>query len=136
MDLFEKIHAHEKSGKQNFLSKAVSKKWVDIDCVRYQFVILEHEARVQLTIESKFPDQNKKLYKNLKKDFESRKDQNKEYFEWLERPSCKGSLIKYEVEPKKGLLDKNQWEDIQNKMVDAMKKFSEVLNKHLIKDSR
>jgi len=129
--LFEGV----KPSKDRYLFKIIGEEEDFLHSIGYEYVILLNpEARVQLKISYKDRDKNKRIFKNLENNH--KKEIEKEFkneLKWSpnglrERPDCIYSLIS-SVVADKGLRDKDYWDCTQQKMIDAMKRFSEAFDK-------
>jgi hypothetical protein len=101
-----------------------------VDGLHYDYVILENEARIQLTIESGDSAKNKSIFDNL----HSKRDQIEHDFEdqlvWNRLDGKKSSKIS-KIVANKGLKDVKEWPRISDEMVDLMCRFERALSKHI-----
>ena len=130
----------EKSSAKTELFSTVSpstENWISTGAGKtglgYAYVILKNSARIELYIDTGDADKNKKIFDKLR----DRKDEIEKDFgdklEWQRLDNKRASRIAKTIEKTKGLENENDWPIIQEKMIDTMIKFENVLSKHLIK---
>lgn len=108
--------------------------WVNagagISGVKYSYIILMDEARVQLAIEAGDANKNKMIFDSLHERKQQIERDFGEQLVWERLDGRKSSYIKKVVE-NKGLKDIDYWPAIQDKMIDAMIRFEKALSKHI-----
>lgn len=125
--LFSKISATKAAAKEQFISKNAG-----ITGVKYQYIILKNAARVQLSIESKYTDKNKRIFDIL---HESKARIERDFGErlvWERNNKLISSRIK-KIFENRGLNDKHDWGKIQDEMISAMIRLERALSKHIQK---
>ena len=122
--------------KTNLFSRVSPSKdhWISagagVSGVVYQYVILKHDARIQLAIESGDTGKNKKIFDELHKRKEQIEADYGEKLTWERLDNKKSSYIISKVE-NRGLRDTDAWPMIIEKMVDAMIRFEKALAKNV-----
>jgi hypothetical protein len=129
--LFAGIKKLDSYAKQNFLSTGAG-----MEGAKFQYVILLRKARVQLTFESKNAQKNKEIFNELNSktnrpiiDEELGKDFAKGFI-WKPLEGRKSARIE-KIVINKGLLNIDDWNEIQDKMVTEMLKLEQVFGKRI-----
>ena len=77
------------------------------------------DAEIRLSIESPDADWNKGIFDNLHENKEGIEEKFGEPLEWDRLDELKTSYIKYRISSS-GLSDMKRWDELQDKMIDAM----------------
>jgi hypothetical protein len=123
-DLFSRIKKIDSYARQDFLSAGAG-----VSGVKYQYVILINPplTRVQLVMEkTKDSNRNKAIFAALKKDEVEIKQEVGSDLEWKMLPDNISSRIERTVE-NRGLFDRDEWDKIQDNMVEEMIKLEKAL---------
>lgn len=112
-------------------SKPISKEKVGTSGIMYEYVmsLLPVETRVQLRINVGTKEENKRIYDVFQSQYQEIEKDFSSILCWLRRDNDIYSRISFTV-TKNCVKDINQWDDTQNKMVDAMIKLEQALSKH------
>ena len=114
-------------GKQNWVSAGAG-----LSGALYQYVILMNGARVQLSMESKDRDGNKRIYDALHRNAGQIEEDFGESLEWKRLDTCISSRILRTV-TNQGLTDTHTWSATQEKMINAMANLEKALSRHIEK---
>ncbi|MGB9756331.1 MAG: DUF4268 domain-containing protein [Candidatus Bathyarchaeales archaeon] len=96
----------------------------------YNYVILMNSARVEFYISTPDAAKNKKIFDELyKRRQEIEKDFGEE-LEWQRLDDKTASRVAKTVS-QKGLMNVEEWSDIQSKMIDAMRRLEKAISKHI-----
>jgi hypothetical protein len=96
----------------------------------YQYLILENEARVQLSIESRDSRKNKSVFDELYDNKEQIERDFDDQLVWERLDGKKSSRISKTV-VNKGLKDTEDWARISDEMTDLMCRLERALSKHI-----
>jgi len=124
-----------KPSKCEYLLSIISEKKDSQDSIGYEYALLVHHARVQLRINFKKRNKNKEIFNTL---YSNREQIEKTFGNTLcwsknglkNKEGTNYSLISYVV-AEKGLNDKEQRANTQDKMIDAMIRFEEAFSKYI-----
>lgn len=98
---------------------------------QFNFVIRMDDARVELYIDTGDVDKNKQIFDNI---FGKREQFEKEFgnqLEWQRLDERRACRIYYPISS--GLLQENQWPDVQSKMIDSMARLQKTFQPEIKK---
>ena len=111
--------------KENWISTGAGKTGLN-----YAYVILMNSARVELYIDTGNKERNKKIFDQLYNEKEEIEKDFGEELEWQRLDEKRASRITKTV-TNKGLKDEEDWDEIQEKMIDAMMRLEKALGKRI-----
>jgi hypothetical protein len=114
------LHARVSPGFENWISAGAGRSGLG-----YNYLVLFHETRVELYIDSTDADENKRVFDALHADRESIEQGFGAPLSWQRLDGRKASRISCLL-PEGGLQDQNRWPEIQERMVDAMLRLESV----------
>ena len=119
------LFANTSPSKGNHISAAAG-----ISGIYYQYLILENEARVQLSIESGDSRKNKSVFDELYSNREQIETDFGDQLVWERLEGKKTSRISKTV-ISKGLKDTESWPEISDEMIDSMCRLERALSKQI-----
>jgi len=111
--------------KENWISTGAGKTGLG-----YAYVILMNSARVELYIDTGNKEKNKRIFDQLHNEKEEIEKEFCEELEWQRLNEKRSSRISKTV-VNKGLKDEEDWNEIQDKMIDAMIRLEKALGKRI-----
>lgn len=120
------LHANISPGKDNWISTGAGLSWVG-----FNYVIRMNDAQVELYINKKEKKQNKQLFDQIYAGKKRVEDIFGEPLDWQRLDDRQASRVRYQI-PGLGLLDKEQWPELQDRMIDAMIRLEKALRPEII----
>jgi hypothetical protein len=108
------LHAKRTPSKENWIGAGSGKSGI-----HYTYLIRMEDAEIRLSIESSDAAWNKRIFDKLHENKEEIEEKFGKPLEWDRLDEIKTSYIKFRLSSS-GLSDRNRWNELQDKMIDAM----------------
>ncbi|MEO0156919.1 MAG: DUF4268 domain-containing protein, partial [candidate division WOR-3 bacterium] len=120
-----RLHAKVQPGKDHWLGTGAGKSGMGLF-----YIIHMHDARVELYINRRDTEWNKQVYNYLYQHRAAIEDRFGDPINWELLPNKQASRISYVI-PDYGLKDQDHWDELQDKMIDAMIRFENALRPYI-----
>jgi hypothetical protein len=119
------LHARVSPSTENWISASAGRSGLG-----FNYVVRLHDARVELYIDGSTAAENKRIFDTL---FTQKETIEREFggpLDWQRLDDRKASRICYAL-PDGGLMDREQWQEIQDRMIDAMLRLQKALKSRI-----
>lgn len=96
----------------------------------YSVVILKPSSRIELYIDKKNQEENKKIFDYLHKNREEIEKNFSHKLDWQRMDTKRASRIAYNLR-KSGLNHEAKWDQIQDNLINLMKNFQEIIDPYI-----
>lgn len=102
----------------------------EISAVRYLFLLLANEIRIELNINTDNKDKNKEIFDNIIKNRDEIETIFGNKLNWERKDLIQTSKINYTITDR-DWSDESKWDELHEEMVDAMIRFEEAIKDYL-----
>jgi len=122
-----KLHADISPSKESWIAMGAGRKGI-----KYSYVITKKHGQIEIYIDrgKDSEKENKSIFDQLHKNKQSIENEFAGPLKWERLDDRRASRISKRYEAS-GLNDKDQWEQLQNKMIDGMIRFEKAFKKHI-----